>query len=108
MLLKLAADSNVVIKDVELTNTLAYPFNNSKTTVALDAAEDRHNTNYVVIAEVTNWGVTDGSALDSESVNNAGLAGNIVVSDKMTNGFKVEFTGSAGEVSLKLYIVGGM
>lgn len=103
-----AADSNVVIKNITLTNALAYPFNNSKTTVALDAAEERHNTNYVVIAEVTNCVVTDGSALDSESVNNAGLAGNIVVSDKMTNGFKVEFTGSAGEVSLKLYIVGGM
>lgn len=103
-----AADNNVIIKDVTLTNALNYPFNNSKETIALSGKEERHNSNYIVLCEIKSCVIQDGSPLDGESVNNAGLAGNIVVSDKMTNGFKVEFTGSAGEVSLKLYIVGGM
>lgn len=101
------ADSNVVIKDVELTNTLAYPFNDSQTTIALEAAEERHNTNYVVFAIIGDC-VAEGGAVDDQVINNAGIAGNIVISSKMVNGFKVEYTGSADNVSLRLYIAGGM
>lgn len=102
------ADSNVVIKDVTLTNTAKYPFNNSKMTVALNDKEERHNTKYVVLAEIKNCVVEDGSSVDELAINNAGLVGNIVISDKMINGFKIESTGSAGDVSLRLYIAGGM
>ena len=97
------ADSNVIIKDVKLTNTLNYPFNNSKETIALSGKEERHNSNYIVFAEVTSSYITE-----DVNINNAGLAGNIVISDKMTNGFKIEYTGGVGEVGLRLYITGGM
>ena len=98
-----AADSNTVIKTVILSNGLRYPFNNSKETVALESNEERHNTKYIVLAEVVAACMDEGP-----TINNAGLAGNIIVSDKMTNGFKMEYTGSASEVEFRLYIVGGM
>ena len=98
-----AVESNVVIKDVTLTNTLHYPFNNSKETIALSGKEERNNSDYIVFAEVTSSYVTE-----DVNINNAGLAGNIIVSDKMANGFKIEYTGGVGEVGLRLYITGGM
>ena len=101
-------DSKAVIKDVNLTNTLKYPFNDSKTTVALSGAEERHNTDYVVLVEITNTFGSTNTEKGNFSIKTAGLAGNIVVTDKMTNGFKVEFTGGAEEVELRIYIMGGM
>ena len=36
-----------------------------------------------------------------------GFAGDIIVSEKLLNGFKVEYTGSAKTVTLKIYVKGG-
>lgn len=63
---------------VKLINTKAYPFNNSEDTVCLTEPVD--DTDYRVACEVLN---TDGEC------------GDIVVSGKARNGFKIAFTGSA-------------
>ena len=76
---------------VTLTNSEQYPFNNSKKTVAL--AVRRNNGEYTVTPEVV-------------SVEGGGLK-NVSVSDKLANGFKVEFYGSATSVTLKLHVKGG-
>ena len=77
-------------KSVTLNNTAAYPFNNSETTVAIST---RKTGNYTVETEVT----------DSD-----GNVGEIVVSAKQYNGFKIAFTGSAKSVTLKIKIRGGI
>lgn len=76
---------------VTLVNGEQYPFNNSKKTVAL--AVRRNNAEYTVTPEVV-------------SVTGGGLKG-VSVSDKLANGFKVEFYGSATSVALKLHVKGG-
>ena len=76
---------------VTLTNTRKYPFNDSKKTVAL--ANRQRNTKYAIVAEVT-----------SEK----GWAGEISVSDKAVNGFKMAFDGGAKQVAVKYYVIGGM
>ena len=102
-----AADSNVIIKDVIILNSAEYPFNNSgddpNGTIAFTGQEERHNTNYAVFADVLSARHTSGDWVSSK-----GLEGNIVIYDKMVNGFKCRFTGSAQEVKLRLFIVGGM
>ena len=76
---------------VELTNTKSYPFNNSTSTVSM--ATTRTTTNYTVDAEV---------------LEHDGNVGDIIVSDKLLNGFKVRYDGSATSVTVKLTIRGGM
>ena len=76
------------------TNSQKYPFNNSVKTVALSGDNLRCNKDYTVAAEVVS--VTGGCVKE------------IVISDKMINGFKVAFTGSATSVDLKLYVQGGL
>ena len=73
-----------------LTNTKKFPFNDSKASVSL--AKTQKNTKYVIIAEVPTV---------------AGNIGDIVVSDKLTNGFKIAFTGGAKSVTVKYYVIGG-
>lgn len=74
-----------------LTNSLAYPFNNSKASVALATARD--NLNYhIEIVSVTATG---------------GPAGEILITDRQVNGFKMEFTGSASAVSVTYAVTGG-
>ncbi len=75
-----------------LTNNQSYPFNNSKATVSMTKLRD--TTNYRVAVEV-------------ESVV-GGFAGDIKVTEKALNGFKIEFSGSATSVTLKLYVQGGI
>ena len=75
-----------------LTNSQTYPFNNSKTTVALPAL--RNNNGYYVVVETV-------SATD-------GAVGEFIVSDKLLNGFKLEYTGSASSVSVRCMVIGGM
>lgn len=87
---KLTARTNPVTGTATLTNTQAFPFNNSKTTVAIAT---RDNVNYAVDIYV------------SESTGNVG---DIIISDKLVNGFKVEFTGSATSVTIKYVVLGGM
>lgn len=79
------------IQTVTLTNSLTFPFNDSVYTVSL--ATPRKTLNYDVSWEVT---AADGNV------------GDIVVSDKQLNGFKIAFDGSATSVTLKIRIKGGM
>ena len=78
------------IIQVTLTNSLAYPFNNSQQTVAL--AAQRNTPAYVVITEVKSF---------------VGNVGEIVVTDILANGFKIAFTGSAKSVTVEYKILGG-
>lgn len=75
---------------VTLTNNGAFPFNNSKQSVAL--AKTQKNTKYAVIPE----DMTDGTV------------GEILVTEKQVNGFKIEFTGSAKAATVKYIVIGGI
>jgi hypothetical protein len=76
---------------ITLTNSLEYPFNNSIKTVSL--ATPRNRTDYVVDVEVPA---------------NIGNVGRIEITDKLLNGFKIAFTGSAASVTLNYTVRGGM
>lgn len=80
------------INTITLSNTQAYPFNNSATTIAL--AMPRDTMNYRVMVEILS--VT------------GGFAKNIIVSAKQLNGFSLAFDGSASAVTVKYYVEGGM
>lgn len=75
-----------------LTNSQAYPFNNSRKTVAL--TRPRQTLDYTVTIEAAAIG--------------GGAVGEIVITDKQLNGFKIEHTGSAAKVSVKFIVEGGM
>ena len=81
-----------VILEAELTNNQKYPFNNSVKTLAFDSANIRNNKDYTVIVEAEAEG---------------GFVGDIIISDKMLNGFKIAYTGSARKVAVKCYVQGG-
>lgn len=76
---------------VTLTNTEAFPFNNSQKSVSL--ATERATKDYIV---------TIVSATAS-----TGNVGEIVVSDKLVNGFKIAHTGSAVNVTVDYMVTGG-
>lgn len=78
--------------EVTLTNSQDYPFNNSVKSVQLP--ESRNNKDYTIEAEVVS--------------RTGGTVGEIVFSDKLLNGFKVAYTGSASQVVLNLYVRGGI
>lgn len=73
-----------------LTNSLSFPFNNSKASVAL--SNTRENLNYVVVIV----GVTGN-----------GNIGEVEVTDRLVNGFKLAFTGSAKSVTVQYAVIGG-
>lgn len=75
---------------VTLTNTLEFPFNNSKKTVPLQTAQA--NSDYLVDVEVTAF---------------TGNVGQIVISNRMTNGFAIAHTGSATSVTVRYFVIGG-
>ncbi len=77
---------------VTLNNAQAYPFNDSTQTVRL--ATQRNTKSYTVSAELVSV--------------EGGAVGEIEYSDKLLNGFKVHFTGSAKKVVLNLYVRGGI
>lgn len=79
------------VLEVELTNSMEYPFNNSVKTVSL--AQERNHADYTVAAEVVEY--------------SGGFPGEILISAKLLNGFKVASTGSAKSVKVKLYVKGG-
>lgn len=79
---------------VTMTNTKAYPFNDSKKTVALTAPAKRVNNKYTVLVEVVS--VTGGHL------------GDIEITNKLENGFKIAFTGSATSVTVNCIVQGGM
>lgn len=76
---------------VTLTNSQQYPFNNSKKTISL--SKERNHLGYNVTTEITNV--------------SGGFVGEVLFSEKLLNGFKVEYTGSAKSVTLKVYVKGG-
>lgn len=80
---------------VELTNTEAYPFNSTVSIPATVALEQNRNNLYYSV-EATAVKVS------------GGLLGDIHITDKALNGFKVAFDGSAKSVTLELKIKGGM
>lgn len=88
---KVESLEGIIIEDT-LTNTQKYPFNDSVKTLALGNENVRNNKDYTVIVEA--------EAAD-------GFVGDVVVSDKMLNGFKIAYTGSASSVSVKCYVQGG-
>lgn len=83
-----------IIIEATLKNTYSYPFNNSKATIAIDTAYTRRNTDYYVITEVESYEGDD--------------VGDIIISDKLVNGFKAAFDGNATSATIKFYVIGGM
>lgn len=75
-----------------LTNNQLFPFNNSKKTVSI--GKTLANTDYVVVIA---------SAVSSDGAN----VGEIVVSERQTNGFKMQHTGSAASVAVTYFVIGG-
>ena len=75
---------------VTLTNSQEFPFNNSKRTVALQTAQA--NADYLVVTEIIDF---------------TGNVGDIVITDKMTNGFAIQHTGSASSVEVDYFVIGG-
>ncbi len=80
------------VQVVDLTNTNEYPFNNSQKTVALK--QKRNHLDYTVAAEVME--------------SSGGCVGDIEITEKLVNGFKIAHTGSATKVKVKVFIRGGM
>lgn len=75
---------------IQLKNSEVFPFNNSKKTVALTTR--RENADYIVIATVKS---TDGNV------------GEIEVTEKLVNGFKIAYTGSAENATVEYQVIGG-
>ena len=73
-----------------MTNSLEFPFNNSRKTVAL--VTPQANSDYLVDVEV------------DEANGNVGEG---IVSSRMTNGFAFEYTGSATSVTVNYFVIGG-
>lgn len=69
--------------EVTLSNSLSYPFNNSKKTVSIDTKD---TLDYRVAVELI------------EDVPNVG---EIIITDKQINGFKIAYTGSAKSVKVR-------
>lgn len=88
----LESENTVESGTVTLTNSMNYPFNNSAKTINLTKA--RKTTNYLVEARVTEF--------------SGGLPGDISVSDKALNGFKLAYDGSAKSVTIKYIVKGGI
>ncbi|MFU0784486.1 MAG: H-lectin domain-containing protein [Thermoanaerobacterium thermosaccharolyticum] len=88
---RILSDIEGEIREITLTNSETFPFNNSIQTIALQ--KQRDTLNYRVITEV---------------VSADGEIGDVIVTDKQLNGFKIAFTGSAKNVTIKYYVQGGM
>ena len=77
---------------VTLTNSQVYPHNNSKKTVQLPVT--KNNMKYTVSCEVVEV--------------EGGAVGEFEFSDKLLNGFKIAYTGSATHVIVNCYVRGGV
>ncbi len=76
---------------VNLTNTQAYPLNSSGKTVAL--AKKRNKTDYTVLVDV----------IDSTG----GGVGDIRITNRADNAFKISYSGAASAVTVDCYVQGG-
>ena len=88
------AETTGELQTITLKNSASAPFNTSSdtpTTVALKTV--RKNLFYSVEAEI---------------LEHSGIVGEIVISDKAMNGFKIAYTGSGSSVKLAVRIKGGM
>ena len=74
----------VEVGTITLTNTLKYPFNNSEQTIALVTPQD--NGDYIVDVNVTAQ---------------VGGVEEVIVSSKLTNGFKMAFLGGGSSCTVK-------
>lgn len=81
-----------VLVQKTLTNTMEYPHNSSKDSVQIPAS--RNTKDYTVQCE----------AVSVEG----GAVGDFEISEKLLNGFKIAFTGSAKKVVVNCYIRGGI
>ncbi len=72
-----------------LTNTEEFPFNNSAAAVTITT---QANANYVVLTEVTSA---------------TGNVGEVIVSNKTTTGFTLEYTGSASTATITYTVITG-
>jgi hypothetical protein len=81
----------IEVGTIVLTNTQAFPFNDSQQTISL--AKSKENSDYIVIPEI---------------MSAVGNPGEIVISDKLVNGFKIAHTGSAKSVTVKYTVIGGV
>lgn len=88
---RVLADLEGEIGTITLTNSEIFPFNNSIKTIAL--LKPRDTVDYRVTVEV----------LSAD-----GTVGEIRITDKQLNGFKLSYTGSAKNATIKYYIQGGM
>lgn len=88
---------------IYLYNSAKHPANNSKKTIALK--QPRNNTDYIVAVRVASAVMPNGVAIDGDP---AGTAGNVIITDKLLNGFKIAYTGNAKEVTLEVEVQGGM
>ena len=77
--------------EVTLTNSAAFPFNDSIVTVPL--VIERDNLNYVVVV------------IKIEAT--GGPSGDIDITERQVNGFKMAFTGSASSVKVTYAVIGG-
>lgn len=75
---------------VTLTNSQQFPFNNSAQSVALDT--ERDNIYYIV------------QIID---VSSSGNVGEVEVTDRQVNGFKLGYTGSAPSATITYIVIGG-
>lgn len=88
---KWMADHDITeIGTVTLTNSLKFPFNNSKQSVSL--TKTRKTTNYVVMTDVTAFN---------------GNVGEVELTGKLTNGFQIGYTGSAASATVRYVVIGG-
>lgn len=80
----------IVSGSVDLTNARTYPCNNSKKSVSLRLAMG--STSYLVMTEL---------------VKSDGPVGDIEVSEKLVNGFKLAYNGSAKSATIEYIAIGG-
>ena len=82
------------VHEVTITNNQKFPFNSSiDNPVSVALTKTRKNLYYSVEIEVKT---------------HSGLVGEVIVSDKALNGFKIAYTGSGSSVTLTVRIKGGM
>lgn len=82
------------VHEVTLKNTLKAPFNScADNPQTVDLTKNRKNLFYSVETEIKT---------------HKGIVGDIIISDKALNGFKIAYTGSGSEVTLTVRVKGGM
>lgn len=80
-----------------------YPAPAVQQTIAL--AQRRNNTAYDVAVRIVSTTLPGGIVTQGDP---AGVVGTVLITDKLLNGFKVAYTGSAQSVTLEFGITGGM